>query len=419
MDEELLVLEVMLLDVTDDADEDEQLDEVQVEELLENEVTEDEVDLVIVAEVDDETEVTDYILHITLHIVDEIEVMDETDTQVKVEIEETDDVFLLNLIHNLYEVKVETDETHISETEVEVETDEVLLVLIIIMYDEVEETEVIQYVLVDEIDELDVIVLVVVRINQDSENDETVDTDTLNEVMVEMLQADDGEDEVMDEIHMQVMLEMDDVHTMLTIEKVETLTQVMVETEVTECLLIDILCEVQVKLVTQHIELEVDEVTDSLEVGKLMVEQLEECEETEVMDELEEMLHHMMLEVLEVDELEVMHTDDNIDYYYIFDAVDIITVQIEAEVEVETEVMVDVSIVVVLDIDTEETEVTVDQVLQSELSIIETLHSEVYQLLDELEELDDVLVTQQDIDANDVIDNLEHLLFENGELLNF
>lgn len=100
----------------------------------------------------------------------------------------------------------------------------------------------------------------------------------------------------------------------------------MVETEVTECLLIDILCDDQVKLVTQHIELEVDEVTDSLEVGKLIVEQIEECEETEVTVELEETLHHMMLEVLEVDEIEVMHMDDNIDYYYIFDVADIITV---------------------------------------------------------------------------------------------
>ena len=100
----------------------------------------------------------------------------------------------------------------------------------------------------------------------------------------------------------------------------------MVETEVTECLLIDILWDDQVKLVTQHIELEVDEVMDSLEVGKLIVEQIEECEETEVMVELEEMQHLMMLELLEVDELEVMHMDDNIDYYYIYDVADIITV---------------------------------------------------------------------------------------------
>lgn len=100
----------------------------------------------------------------------------------------------------------------------------------------------------------------------------------------------------------------------------------MVETEVTECLLIDILCEVQVELVTQHMELEVDEVMDSLEVGKLIAEHQDECEETEVMVELDEMQHLMMLELLEVDEIEVMHIDDNIDYYYIFDVADIITV---------------------------------------------------------------------------------------------
>lgn len=56
--------------------------------------------------------------------------------------------------------------------------------------------------------------------------------------------------------------------------------------------------------------------------------------------------------------------------------------------------------------------------LQSELSTIEALHNEIFQLLDELEELDDVLVTLQNIDVNDATDSLEHLLFENGELLN-
>lgn len=79
-DDEVLQLEVMLLDVTDDVDEEVLTDELLVELLLENEVVDDEVDMVIAVEVDDEIEVTDYMYHITLHILDEIEVMDETDT---------------------------------------------------------------------------------------------------------------------------------------------------------------------------------------------------------------------------------------------------------------------------------------------------------------------------------------------------
>ena len=80
IEDEQLVLEVMLLDVTDDADEEVLTDDELDEELLELDEVDDEVDSVIAVEVDDEIEVTDYTLHTILDTIEDIEVMVETDT---------------------------------------------------------------------------------------------------------------------------------------------------------------------------------------------------------------------------------------------------------------------------------------------------------------------------------------------------